>query len=209
MNIPKSDIELADRLNQTFNIFQKTGKNTSWNIIEKGITLIEAMSKVKEANTLETGVFTQSGKIYWTSKLPELFNSDVIKYGQSEFVKTDYFRLTWDAYFNVKTPEKVEKILKKITKELELDIETEQIKNHSSNESMIWVMFSCKLHLKDIEQAIFETLYINGFLAEQWNIVSPYQEDEERWSFSGLAKHIKIQGINSISFLLQNFSEKI
>jgi hypothetical protein len=209
MDIPKQDIEEAFIYSQKFEVVKKVKKGAAWESVETGVTNLEnAINKAKEIDEWEAGVFTQQGILYWSSKSPELFNSPLIKHQQTTITQLDYYQIVWDVYFKVRTTDKAKKLIHKINNDLAIKIKIEHIQKHPTNDSLVQVIFSSNLHLNNVEQATFRALYLNSFLAEQWNIISPYQEGEKIWCFSGSTQNAKIQGIVSINFQVQNFIQK-
>lgn len=79
--IPPADLEVASERGLRFQVCRKTKSGAKWNAVFETQDLGVAVSRAQAERDYEVAVFvvTDSGGFqYWTSRHPEVFNSDVI-----------------------------------------------------------------------------------------------------------------------------------
>jgi len=80
--IPSSDIEIAAQRALQFDVFTKDARGKPWTAHTRGLSLGDAIGEAQRLSgtVYEVGVLVR-GKIYWTTRDPDLFNSTVLQSG--------------------------------------------------------------------------------------------------------------------------------
>jgi hypothetical protein len=79
---PTQDILLAAQRGLLFDVHTKAGPRLKWTPLTKGLPLPDALAEARRVSgtVYEVGLLVR-GKIYWTTKMPDLFNSTVLQPG--------------------------------------------------------------------------------------------------------------------------------
>lgn len=84
LDVPQSDIDLANKHQFTFEICRKDKQHGHWLTVREGIVSLQQAinGALRVPDAYEVAVYTDEGFIYWSTRNPEWFNTTVLEQGR-------------------------------------------------------------------------------------------------------------------------------